>query len=168
MARYAAPTDFFERYDVRDIGQLASDNGSEIPESALATDANVLTALDDASGDIDTALVVSNRYLTTELEGLTGNSLAKLKRITCDLAMAYMLGRRPAADPEKLEAFEKRATTHLERLRNGENVFNLADQKSAGNPSIDGPTLVRFDDHLNLVRDRVNNYYPARRLPGNR
>lgn len=164
MASYAAVSDLIKRYDVRDIADLASDTGDAVDTASLAADANILAALADASGDIDSALLAGNRYTTDDLEGLTGNSLAKLVRLTCDIAMAFLLGRRPAHDPERLKAFEERARLLLERLRKGENVFDLDPQKDAGTPDISfqTPSTVQAND---LVRDRVRHYYPARRYP---
>jgi hypothetical protein len=111
--------------------------------------------------------MVGGRYDASELSALAGNSLAHLKRITCELAMRNLLARRPAYKPEVLEIFEKRADRQLDRLRKGENVFNIDDHKEAGVPSVDGPSLAEVQN-LNLLRDRTRNYYPSRRLPNNR
>lgn len=164
---YADAADLVARYDAREIGKLVSDDNHEVSLIDLASDPLVTAALDDASGDIEAALLVAKRYSVAELTSLTGNSLAKLKRLTCDIAMAYLMGRRPGRDPETLKAFEERAQGHLKLLRHGENVFNLADQQEAGLPDTGGPSTVDYDN-LNLMRDRTKHYYPARRLPYNR
>lgn len=161
---YAAVSDLTARYDVRDVSDLASDTGTAIAAGSLATDPNILAALADASGDIDSALLAGRRYTTDDLTGLTGNSLAKLKRLTCDLAMAFLLGRRPAHDPERLKAFEERGRMLLERLRKGENVFDLDAQKDAG--VIDHQVqTIQAVDNMNLLRDQTRHYYPARTFP---
>lgn len=164
---YANSDDLKARYDARTIGDLASDTGVRVEVADFALDTNIIAALADASGEIETALVVARRYKVSDLTGLAGNSLAKLKRITCEIAMACLLGRRPAFDPELLEKFEEKAMKSLDKLAKGENVFNLEDQKGAGLPTIDGPT-VRTYTHLNLWRDRTKNFFPARRNPGER
>lgn len=158
---YASGANLLERYDARDIGDLVADDGTQITAVNIPTNTNVLAALNDASGEIDAALMVGNRYAASELSGLTGNSQYHLIRMTCDIAMARIMGRRPGRDIEKLKAMMELAESHLERLRNGENVFNLADQKDAGNPSASGLSAVEYSQS-GLIRDRSRNYYPIR------
>lgn len=164
---YASASDLMARYDKNDVLALASDTGVAIEESEAAANDVITAALDDASGDIEAALVHAARYSVADLEGLTGNSLAKLKRLVCARAMYYLLERRPAWSPERTEQFDKMTRDGLERLRKGENVFNLDEHKEAGLPSVDGPTTLDFDQ-LNLLRDRTQNYFPRRNLPNNR
>lgn len=161
---YATPADLIARYDSRDVGDLADDTGSQVAVADLPTDPNVLASLADASGDIDSALRAGNRYTTDDLAGLSGNSLSKLKRVVCDIAMAYLYGRRPAHNPERLKAFEERAHAALERLRKGENIFDLDETADAGVIDHEYPTAASIDK-LNLIRDRVHNYYPGRNFP---
>lgn len=166
MASYATPADLVKRYDARDIGDLADDTGNQVAAGDLDDDPNVLAALEDASGDIDSALLAGNRYTVAELAALTGNSLSKLKRLTCDIAMAYLLGRRPAHDPDRLKAFEERCRSMLERLRKGENVFDITAVKEAGVIDRGTPSAVDYD-RMQLMRDRTRNYYPRRSFPTN-
>lgn len=166
MASYATPVDLMKRYDVRDIGDLADDTNSQVSAANLPTDPNVLAALADASGDIESALLAGNRYTTDDLEGLAGNTLSKLVRLTCDIAMGYLLARRPNHDPERNKAFREQTHFMLERLRKGENVFDLAPQKDAGVIEHATPTAVDVSK-LQLMRDRTQNYYPTRRFPTN-
>lgn len=168
MATYASAAQLIERYDARDVGDLVSDTDDQASPIDLVTHPLVTTSLEDASGAVEASLLVSNRYTPDELTSLTGNSQSFLERITCDIAMSYLLARRPGFDPDRMRAQMELAEMHLERLRKGENVLNLDSQRAAGNPTVDGPTLVRLQSHLNLSRDRVSNYYPGRRLPGDR
>jgi len=168
MATYATSAQLLERYDARDLGDLVSDTDDQASPIDLVTHPMVTTALEDASGSIEGALLVGNRYEPSDLESLTGNSANFLERITCDIAMAFLLARRPGFDPDRMSAQQDLAESHLERLRNGQNVLNIVGNRNAGNPTVDGPTLIRFQTHLNLMRDRVRHYYPGRRLPGNR
>ncbi len=165
---YASASDLTARYDTRIIQDLASDTGTAVSSGALATDAKVAAALDDASGRIDSALTVARIYSTDDLDDLTGNSLALLKRITCELAMAFLISRRQ----EKLldgsvAEVEQKSEDYLDRLRKGERLFGEAESaKDAGLPSVDGPTAVQYNE-LNLLPDRTRNFYPSRasRLP---
>jgi len=167
MAAYVTPAEFLLRKDARDVGDLVSDDETQVAAGDLLTDPVLLAAIDDASGDIDTALMGGGRYTAADLEGLTGNSLATLRRIASELTMFHLLARRPDRNPERIEAVAKLKDAYLAPLRRGENVFGLALHIDAGTVDVHGPTTVQARD-LNLVRDRTRNYYPPRRLPGNR
>ncbi len=161
---YAASTDLTARYDANMVADLASDDGT--PVADLAADAKVQAALDDASGQIDAAVTVARVYSTTNLAALTGNSLALLKRITCDLAMYYLMARRPEKYGKNLSEFYEKADAYLESLRKGNRVFAVEANLDAGLPTIDGPGASDYQ-RLNLLPDRTKNFYPARgsRLP---
>jgi phage gp36-like protein len=162
---YATATQLIERYDPRDIAEMASDTGIAIDD--VGTDPNVLAALDDASGEVETALLQGGRYTVSDLTGLTGNSKSHLIRMTCDVAIALLFARRPLYAFERYEKARDLAEKHLDRLRKGDAVFNLSDMATASLPIVDGPTTVEYQN-LNLVRDRVRNHYPRRYLPDNR
>jgi phage gp36-like protein len=168
---YATPADLIARYDARDVGQLCSDDKTAVSTQDLVNNYICLTALNDASGDIDGALMVGNRYNAVDLATLTANSTYKLARVTCDLAMRYLIDRRPGWNPEKAKAIRELAEEHLERLRKGENTFNIQASMDAGEPVVDGPTMMDFvtgPNALNLMRDRARNFYPPRWLPRGR
>lgn len=167
MAVYATAQQLIARYDARTVGDLASDNDDQVSVFEIPTDPVIAVALEDASGLIEAALSVGGRYTASDLEGLTGNSLSHLIRVCCDIAMANLYARRPGYNLEKVDKFQQIADKHLERLRTGENIFNLEDHREAGTPSVGGPSTVDYQN-LNLIRDRVSNYYPPRRLPNNR
>ena len=165
---YATSSDLTARFDRRIIADLATDEGVEVSESSLSSNTAVDAALDDASGRIDAALTVARIYTTDDLDALTGNSLALLKRITCELAMTFLIGRRQEKLlDQSLAAVEEKAEAYLDRLRKGERLFGAVDAaKGAGLPTVDGPTAVKYDT-LNLLPDRTRNFYPHRagRLP---
>lgn len=167
MAAYATVAQLCERYDLRTIGDLASDTNAQVAAIALATDANVLAALDDASGEVVTALLAGGIYTEAQLDALTGKSQFKLIRLVCRIAIVYIHERRSLLSAEELEKYEKINNDALERLRKGENVFNIPENLAAGLPSADGPTTLDFNE-LNLIRDRASRYFPRRALPGNR
>lgn len=158
---YATPADLLKRFDARTLGDLAADDGKRIVPSALLSDANVASALDDASGEIEAALLQGARYSALDLTNLTGNSKQYLARICCEIAFGLLWRRRPwADDQQRLEAI-KRADEHLERLRKGERVFDIVAVEQAGLPDVTGVTLADLQN-LNLLRDRTRHYYPAR------
>ena len=167
MASLATIAQLMERFDYRDIAALAQDAGQEIDIIALQTDTNVQAALDDASGAMLAALNVTERYSESDLTSLTGSSAKYLARICCEIALAYLWGRRPFYRIEDRKAAMEASEAHLERLRKGEHVLAIDANIDATTPSVDGPTTVQYQT-LNLVRDRVQNFYPRRALPGNR
>ncbi len=167
MADYVTVAELKKRFDWRDIADLVSDEDQRVEEKELDTDVNLAACIGDASGDIDAALLIGGKYETTDLEGLTGNALSKLRRMCSEITMFYVLDRRPTFNSEKLEAYELMRNRHLKKLQTGENVFNLTAHVAAGVVSVEGPSTQNYND-LNLVRDRVRNYYPPRHLPGNR
>jgi len=163
---YASPSDMQKRYDVRTLGELASDTGVRVQPSDFADNAILLAALEDASGEIEASLLQGRRYTAAQLADLTGNSLAMLKRITCEIAYGLLFERRSYVDDDRRTAAMERARQTLTRLRKGEIVFDVDDVKDAGLPSIEGPSRVTIQN-LNLTVDEARRgYYPARRLPG--
>lgn len=168
MTAYATPSDMLIHADARDIGDLVADDGQQVSAVDLLTNPILLEFLTRSSGDVESALVVGNRYSVDQLENLTGNSKAKLVDLVCDLTVIRLLKRRPGKDLEQLKLMSEMADVKLDRLRKGENIFDLTAIRNASVVSVDGPTTLEFQD-LNLVRDRIGNrYFPSRVLPHNR
>jgi len=162
---YANPSDLVARYDERVLKDLASDTGE--PGDVAIGNPRVAAALDAASGYVDAAVQVGGIYTPEDLAALTGNSLALLVDLTCELAMVRLMSARlEKYGHEQVEAVRKRCEEYLDRLRNGERLFGLDDQRDAGLPTIDGPRAVDYQ-RLNLLPDRMRRYYPQRggRLP---
>lgn len=165
MASYATPSDLADRFDARTLRDLASDTGEAVAD--ITSDPHALVALADASGRVDAAVLVGGLYTTDQLGDLTGNSLALLKRLVCDLAMCYMMSRRPERyGSEALAAMHKAADEYLELLRKGERLFDVDVAIAAGRPTVDGPVVTDYET-MNLIPDRTSNFYPSRgsRLP---
>ena len=158
---YATPEDMIARKSVTTLGQLCSDSGTSVAAIDLETDPYLQAALDSASGAIDAALMQAGRYTVADLAGLTGNSLAYLVHLTCEIAMAYLFARKPTYAVTEYEASLKLQSVYLDQLRRGENVFNLPAQIDAGTPKFDQPSVASIE-RLGLLRDRTLNYYPVR------
>lgn len=171
MASYASASDLLARFDNTVVAQLCADDDQEVPAEDLATNTNLLAALADASGDVESAMLIGERYTTAQLDALTGNSLGKLKRITSTIAMAYLLERRPVVHLSNAEKLLERAEQYLEQLRTGQRIFNVTDNVVDKQlPTISGPTTAKYDE-LRLLPDRmVTRYFPeqANRLPTTR
>jgi phage gp36-like protein len=156
---YAEPTDILARYDYRTIADLVNDYNVRPTEEQLLTDPNLQACLDDASGMIDSAIFVSNKYSSADLEALTDQDQAFLLRLNCDLAWG-LLNRRRGYDIEKIKQYQE-ALEWLDRIRKGDRVFAVAGNESAGNPSSAFPSYATYQA-LKLVRD-VSKLYPLRR-----
>lgn len=129
---YATPQDLLNRYDARRIADLVSDSGQRTlaPQSSPV----VAACLDDASGAVDAACRVAQRYTSADLAGLTGNANALLVRLVCDLAFGMLVARRgyTANDAAVMAPREKSALEMLEALRRGERIFSGEEQADAG------------------------------------
>jgi phage gp36-like protein len=148
------------RFDVRTLADLASDSGEPIAD--VTDDPNILAALEDASGRMDAAALRGKLYTPTQLGALTGNSLALRKRICCEIALAYLMARRPEKyGAESLKGMMESSEAYLEMLRKGDRLFEVDALIEAGLPEIDGPTTAQYND-MNLLPERTRNFYPSR------
>lgn len=170
MAAYATATQLLERYDARTIQDLAGDDGQPLSRIELLSNAVVAAALNDASGEIDSALLVGGVYSPDDLLNVEGNSLYKLISITCEIAITRLFARRPLYDAEKYKAMSELSEKRLNSLRKGENLLAIAGNPGnieAGTPTVNGLTTVEYNS-LGLVVDRSRGYYPRRSLPNGR
>lgn len=163
MAAFATNAQMLARYDARILGDLVGDLGAQVSAGSLATDPVLMAFLEDASGLILAACLRGEKYSEADLVALTGNSEAHLVRITCDLAMAALYGRRYdhqwMDNREKAEAV---AEKHLERLRRGEHVFDVDGNKDAGLPDHTYPSLSDSRNRQGM-REAVRGYFTLRR-----
>jgi phage gp36-like protein len=163
---YATPADLMARFDARTLGQLVRDDSRQATETELRESIVVQAALDDASGEIDAALIVGGRYKPSQLAELTGNAKSYLVRIACWIAMRHLWGRRPyLEDPAKDEA-ENQARKALASLRKGEAIFILDEDDAVTNsmPALiaDTPRSVRAQ---NLTVDHARgSFFPRKRF----
>lgn len=158
---YATPADLIARKSASTLGALASDSGAEVAAGELATNSKILAALISASGAVEAALLVGGRYSVSDLTGLPTNAAGYLKQIVCDIAMAYLYARKPTYSSDDYKAALDLQETHLERLRKGQNIFNIDQVIDAGAPSVASPSVAEIQSQL-LIRDRAYRYYPPR------
>ena len=162
-------SDLVKRRDVRLIADLVTDSGTTLDPADVPLNENVLTALEDAMGEMVVALQVGGRYNESDLTGLTGYNLAHAKRINCDIAMALLVSRRPIVGEDEAENIAKQAREHLNRLARGENVFGIPDVVESGNLDLAAPTTIEITD-LNLLTERMSRFFPdtGQRMPRGR
>lgn len=154
-----------DRFDARTIKDLLRDDGE------AATDVSgqrMKCALMDATGAIVTACNVGKMYTENDLETLktaAGPDGFLLKRITCELALMYLIEARPEKFKGQYSELTKRTEGYLDRFRKGERVFSIQANKDAGVVSHDGLDRYEYPLHGNWIPDRMRGYYPARALP---
>jgi hypothetical protein len=157
------------RYDARTVGQLLSDEDKPVALADVLISDELFTLLMDASGEVESACVVGNRYVidpttvppTNDLAALTGASQQRLKRLVCDICMFYLWTRRPLRDPKPLPAPVEMAYAYLDKLRSGEALFGLKENINA--------SLIQ--DYLETAQDVQDRYLTAviaRRMFGTR
>ncbi|MFG0261028.1 MAG: hypothetical protein ACF788_01365 [Novipirellula sp. JB048] len=164
---YATGTDLVSRYDIDLIGDLASDDRESQDRDTIPTHPHVVTALADASGEVDAALLAGGRYTVDQLSSLEGSSQSYLKSIVCGLAMAALHERRPeAVDATLIERLTKKARDAVHALHRGDNVFGIPEHITAGQVHTSGPSAIQLHNR-NGLPERMHRYFPspASRLP---
>lgn len=164
---YATASDMVARFDARTLCQLCSDNDTPIPEAMLSDNVRMVAALAGGAGEINSSVMIGDLYTADQLAELTGDDLAYLVQLNCDLALGRLFGARPLkfAD-ETVERVMQSAREAIEMLRQGHRLFNIQEKKTAGLISVDGPTVVDLQNN-NGITERTHNFYPhsGSRLP---
>lgn len=163
---YATAAQLLTRFDVRVVADLCSDDDAESPLPAQLKDATttagakLYAALQDASGDVEAACFVGERYTAADLVALTGNGAATLMRLVTTLALDYLYQRR--CDPGYQASIEvQKAQRFLGALADGERIFGLQEQAGAGLLSIEteaAATVAARD----LVTLQANRFFGTR------
>lgn len=136
--------------DVSTVGDLCADRPSgtapavRVSPTALLTDANLQAALDDAAGDVETAVLVGMKYTVDDLGALIGTPCvgrAKLYRLISAIAKVYLVERRPGTKiPEEFLADMDRAQATLSALAKGAEIFPFRETAEAGAIDIEPAT----------------------------
>lgn len=143
---YATAADLFVYHDWQQVADLLRDGDGPRPTRVAMADTtgvpgSLLSALLlAASGELESACLIGNRYSTADLQALTGSGLARLKKLVADLAFWTLAQRRQpgASDPDKVPG-AKQALAELDRLRDGQRIFGLAESAEAGLPDTREP-----------------------------
>lgn len=138
---YCSVADLFAYRDSRQVLQLILDDdtqadASDAADPEEAAGATLLAILAAASGQVEEYCLRGERYVPADLEALTGNSLARLKELTANLAFWKLSKRRwPQMRAEECAGAEE-ALADLKRLGDGETLFGLIETaKAADQPA---------------------------------
>lgn len=154
-------------HDWQQVADMVRDGDGPRPTRASLLDAAsapgslLQSLLLAASGEIESACLVGDRYEPLDLQAMTGAGLEYLKRLTADLAFWRLSQRRQpnTGDPKSVPGAEQ-ALEELRRLRDGEAVFGLRESAEAGLPEVvtpdvlKGPQTVVIANRLFGVRGR--------------
>lgn len=136
---YLPTAAMLSRYDWRSIGDLCSDNDVRIPQATLlgngviSGNANFQAALIDASGMVEEACILGERYQPADLLALPAGSAGQgaLYRLVADIAIGLINQRRPDKSkgvPPQYEA----ALKMLDALADGKRIFPFLETAKAG------------------------------------
>jgi hypothetical protein len=163
LVPYCEAAHFVERYDIRTVGDWLSD---ETPPRRL-TPTEVLnstvlaTLLLEASGEIESACLMGERYTVDNLLSLTGGSAELLCGLVGGLTLGKLWGRRPRTDSQPFPTAARWAQDYLQRLATGERIFGLVEVTEAGRMDHDRETA-------SVIRDRSLTVVEAARYFGRR
>lgn len=149
---YCTIAEFLNFADLRTVGDLVSDTDER--ETSLTNNDVLLAAIQRASGMVESAAVIGNRYLPSDLAALTGSAQQLLIGLVADLVIGILYKRRPnKGDPP---GSYKEALDMLQQLREGERIFPTQESADAGLPEhqIETPIDVENRNGLSVVAHR--------------
>lgn len=132
---YITVNDFLARNDFRDVGQLVNDDNTQSTPSQLQTNPNLAVALAEASGELESACLSSQKYAVADLQNLNGMSLEYMKSILSAIVIYRLYQRRHGPQPSDfvVNSYMK-AMDALNQLRSGVAIFSFSEVEAAGNP----------------------------------
>lgn len=158
---YLSVAEFLKRADTRVVQELCSDTGTPVTSGALTSDPNLAAALLQASGDLEMAVLRSQRISQVDLNTIlttAGAAQATLYSLLADLTLFYLYKRRVNLT---MPEFVKDARERLKKLQAGEDIFPTVEHAAAGVPSHQVETA---ED----VQARNGTTYQTRRFFGRR
>lgn len=156
---YCSVDEVLKRIDKRTVADLVSDTGEAVEANTLTTNAELLAAMLDASGEVEAAAMKGSRYTPADLQALTGAAKARLCRILVRLTICFLYERRPDKGP--IPEVYKAALDQLEQLRSGEMIFGTVETH-------DAQTQDHAVETARNVENRDGTTYQARRFMGRR
>ena len=137
---YCTPEQFLRWCDARTTGDLVRDDTTRATPTELLTDLVLLQFLQEASGRLESACFMGNRYSVDDLQalqepvnGLLTNSAVMLAGIVAGVAAGELARRRPGVDiPESMKAKIDEGEKALELLSEGERILSFEQTARAG------------------------------------
>lgn len=132
---YLTAAEFLARVDERVVGQWLSDTGTALTEAQMLASAKLAQALKGASGELESACLIGERYSADDLAALADsdtNSAALLKDVVAGLSLARVWQRRPRTNNDPYPTQAQWSQQLSEQLRNGVRIFGLAESAEAG------------------------------------
>lgn len=154
---YCTPAQALNFMDSTMIGDLVDDQGNRVTENELLTNEKFQACLDSASGELEMAALVGERYTPDDLLALTGVMAVKLQELVAWLAIPKLLGRRNPA-LEKYDQIED-ARDMLSAIRQGIRIFGLVETQDAGQ-------MAQVDNTSNMTKPLPSSYKLAGRFFG--
>lgn len=160
-ATYCSAAQLLIYHDWQQVADLVRDGNGPRPQRAALLDPNqpsgaiLAGLLGSATGQLNSAALIGNRYTPDDLAALTDAGLLYLQKIVADLAYWQLAQRRQpmSANPDSVPGAREALET-LEKLKNGERVFAFAETADAGLPEVvvprvtSGPQTVRYASRL--------------------
>lgn len=140
---YCTAADLLVYHDWQQVAMLVRDGDDALPDkTATAASAIVAAVLLAASGELESACLIGQRYTPADLAALTGASAARRSKLVADLAFWRLAQRKQpmSANPDAVPG-AKEALAELDRLRNGERIFSFTESAEAGLPTVSDPAV---------------------------
>lgn len=144
-AAYCTVGQFLNWFDQRVVGDLVMDDGSR--NSSLTTNAVLLQILQEASGDVEAAVMLGNRYAVADLQALAANTNGGifLAGIVAGLAFAKLLERRPDLEYKEPDR-TKKARAAVIAISSGDAILPFQETQAAGEIEEDVETVTDVDN----------------------
>ncbi len=133
-ASYASVGDFLRRYDARSIGDLVADDGLRVAASSLTGNVIIGSLLMQASGRLEAACTMGERYAPTDLAAMVASStnMAEfLIGMVCSLTIELVYRRRPTPEMQEFPETAE-ADRMLNALAMGKMILGFTEAMTAG------------------------------------
>lgn len=159
---YCSAARLFQFHDWQQVADLMRDGDAPRPTKLCLLDSTsnegsqLYAILLAASGELEGACRVANRYSPADLAALTGSGLRRMEKVVADLAFwGCSQFRQPgSADPKDVPG-ALQAIEELDRLRDGERIFGFVESAAAGLPSTSEPDPSQRPNDVTALAGRL-------------
>lgn len=152
---YCTVAQFLIRVDARTVADLISDTGSRLDTSSLTSNTTLAALLKAASGEVEAAALVGERYTPDDLRAIADaatatNATELLADVVAGLALWKVMRRRP--DPNRpMPELTREALGFLEKLTGGERIFGTVEASRAGRLTSEVETATQVEARQGMV-----------------